>query len=114
MAKVSFVTREETIDRIRDVLLPVFEAHPIYTATIFGSYARGNATEQSDVDIVIDSYGQLLNMDFYGVLDEITERLGKPVVLFEWSEIRKPSPLHTMILQEGVSIYDRKHDRSRQ
>ena len=90
------------------MLYPVFAAYPVYSATLFGSYAKGDATEQSDVDIVIDSRGQLLNMDFYGVLDEITECLGKPVDLFELSEIHKPSPVYTKIQQEGVRLYDRQ------
>ena len=47
-------------------------------------------------------------MAFYGVLDEITERLGKEVDLFELSEIRKPSPISTEIIQSGVRIYDRQ------
>ena len=97
-----------SINEIKETLYPIFAAYPVYSATLFGSYANGNATEQSDIDIVIDSRGQLLNMDFYGVLDEITERLEKPVDLFELSEIRKPSPINTNIQQEGVSLYDRK------
>ena len=96
------------VNKLRELLHPVFDANPIYSATLFGSYAKGNATEQSDVDIVVDSHGQLLNMAFYGVLDEITERLEKRVDLFELSEIRNPSPMYTEIMQNGVRIYDRQ------
>jgi len=96
------------INYIREALLPIFDANPVHSAILFGSYARGEATEQSDVDIVIDSRGQLLNMSFYGILDEITERLGIRVDLFEISEIRKPSPMYNEILQKGVLIYDRQ------
>ena len=96
------------VNRLREMLYPIFDASPVYSATLFGSYAKGDATEQSDVDIVIDSRGQLLNMAFYGVLEEITERLGKQVDLFELSEIRKPSPMFTEIMQSGVRIYDRQ------
>ena len=104
----AFVDSIYNVNRLREMLYPIFDANPIYSATLFGSYAKGNATEQSDVDIVIDSRGQLLNMAFYGVLDAITERLGKQVDLFELSEIRKPSPMYTEIMQSGVRIYDRQ------
>ena len=97
-----------TYRRIGETLLPVFDANPVYSATLFGSYSKGIATERSDIDIVIDSRGLLLNMEFYGVLDEMTERLGKQVDLFELSEICKPSPLYTEIMQKGVRIYDRQ------
>ncbi|MDR1158615.1 MAG: nucleotidyltransferase domain-containing protein [Oscillospiraceae bacterium] len=96
------------ISEIRRALRPVFAEYPVYSATLFGSYAKGKATEQSDVDIVIDSRGQLLNMDFYGVLDKITERLGKSVDLFEISEIHNPSPIYADIQKEGVLLYDRQ------
>ena len=96
------------VDEIRSALSSIFAAYLVYSATLFGSYARGDATEQSDVDIVIDSRGQLLNINFYGVLDEITKRLGKQVDLFELSEIHKPSPVLTNIQQEGVPLYDRE------
>jgi len=96
------------VNRLKEILHPIFDANPIYTATLFGSYAKGNATERSDLDIVIDSRGQLLNMAFYGVLDEITERLGLQVDLFELSEIHKPSPMLTEIEKNGVRIYDRQ------
>ena len=47
-------------------------------------------------------------MAFYGVLDEIAERLGKQVDLFELSEIHNPSPIYTSIETSGVSIYVRQ------
>ncbi len=97
-----------TVDEIKEILFPVFDASPVYSAVLFGSDATGNATEQSDVDIVIDSRGQLLNIHFYGILDEITERLGKAVDLFELSEIRKPSSILEAIEREGICIYDRQ------
>ena len=97
-----------TVNDIKQALFPVFSAHPVYSATLFGSYANGTATESSDVDIVIDSRGKLLNLSFYGVLDEMVERLGKPVDLFELSEIRKPSPVFHNIQREGVLLYDRQ------
>ena len=93
------------VNKLRDMLHPIFEANPVYSATLFGSYAKENATEQSDVDIVIDSRGQLLNMAFYGILDEITERLDKSADLFEMSEIRNPSAVYTSIQKEMASWF---------
>jgi len=96
------------INTLRNILYPVFSANPVYSAIIFGSYAKGNASDKSDIDIVIDSHGQLLNITFYGLLDEIIDLLGIQVDLFELSEIHKPSPLYTEIIQYGVNIYDRQ------
>jgi len=47
---------------IRLLLMPIFENAPIQRATLFGSYAKGTAIEQSDVDIVLDTQGQLRDL----------------------------------------------------
>ena len=92
---------------IRERLAPIFKNAPIEKAVLFGSYAKGVQTPTSDVDIVIDSRGKLLNIHFYGVLEEITECLNKRIDLFEISEVREESPLYSAIAQEGVTLYER-------
>ncbi|MBS3901037.1 MAG: nucleotidyltransferase domain-containing protein [Dethiobacter sp.] len=96
------------LDEIRSRLKPVFDAAPVYKAVLFGSYAKGKATESSDIDIVIDSRGELLNIEFYGVLEDITETLGKKVDLFEITEIKQNSLIYIEIQNEGVLLYDRQ------
>ncbi|MCR6544228.1 nucleotidyltransferase family protein [Dehalobacterium formicoaceticum] len=93
------------INEIKSKLYPVFEASPVYRAILFGSYAKGNATSQSDVDIVIDSKGELLNMAFYGVLEDITEQLNKRIDLFEISEVKRNAVICSAIEREGIVIY---------
>ena len=92
---------------IRSKLYPIFEVYPVYRAILFGSYARGRATDKSDIDIVIDSRGELLNMAFYGVLEDITAQLNKRVDLFEISELKRNAAIRSVIDQEGILLYDR-------
>jgi len=96
-----------TVDEIRSKLIPLFEAEPIYKAILFGSYAAGNATEDSDVDIIIDSQGQLLNMNFFGVLHDISELLGKKVDLIEIAEVKSDSPLLSEINERGIILHEK-------
>lgn len=96
------------IDEIRAKLKPIFASSPVYKAILFGSYAKGCATEQSDVDIVIDSKGELLDYNFYGVLEDVTESLNMLVDMFEISQIRVGSPIYEEIHQLGVVLYDRQ------
>ena len=95
------------VDEINEKLRPIFESLPIYKAILFGSYSKGNATEYSDIDIVIDSRGELRGLNFYGVLDEIVEVLKVDVDLFEASEIRCGSPIQNEIIMQGVVLYER-------
>lgn len=46
-----------SLAEIKFLVEPVFEYHKMKAAYVFGSYARGEATSNSDVDILID-YGE--------------------------------------------------------
>lgn len=97
-----------SIDEIKNRLQPVFESAPIYRAVLFGSFAKNLATDKSDIDIVIDSRGELLNINFYGVLEDMTQTLGRKVDLIELSEIKPGSPISLEIESQGVLLYDRQ------
>jgi len=88
-------------------LKPIFDDEPVYRAVLFGSYATGAATEDSDVDIVLDSRGELINIRFYGVLQDIADALEKNIDLFEIAEIRENSPIFDEIQTKGVVLYER-------
>ncbi len=47
-----------TIEQIRDKIIPVAEEYGLRRVYLFGSYARREATEDSDVDLLVDApYG---------------------------------------------------------
>ncbi len=95
------------INELIKILQPIFEANNIYKAILFGSYARGEANANSDIDIVIDSKGELLNIKFYGVLQDIIDNVKKKVDLIEMTEIKENSSIYNKIKEEGILIYER-------
>jgi len=97
----------KTLNELTDILLPVIEESPIRKVTVFGSYARGDSTDGSDIDILIDSGGKLNGMNFFIYADKLAKALPVKSDIFESIEIKKPSPLYTQILNEGVVIYER-------
>ena len=70
-----------TIKKIRERIRPVVEKHHIEEVYLFGSYARGEAGPDSDVDIYCSSgdietlYGEM------DLIDELEQALGKKVDL---------------------------------
>lgn len=64
-------------------------------------------TETSDIDLIIDSNGKLLNINFYGLLEELVEQLNKNIDLFEITEIQKDSDIYKNIQKEGVVLYEK-------
>ena len=87
---------------IRELVLPVLHQHGITRAGIFGSYARGEATPESDVDILIELDRQASLLDFIGIKLELEDVLGRSVDLVEYAAI-KPR-LRDRILREEVPI----------
>ena len=42
-----------SIEQIKSYVIPVVERYPVKKVILFGSYARGDAQETSDVDLVV-------------------------------------------------------------
>jgi len=96
-----------TAHEIKEKLEPIFKAAPIDRAILFGSYAKGLQTSTSDVDIVIDSGGKIRGLDFFGILEDVTEALNKQVDLIENYEIVDGGRAQREIKETGVLIYER-------
>ena len=80
---------------------------PVKRAVLFGSYAKGCANENSDLDLVVDLDGNTRNFAFWGVYEILREAFSIPVELFETSEILPGQEADREIRATGVVVYDR-------
>ena len=96
-----------TIEELKIILEDILKNFSVKKAILFGSYAKNTPTSNSDIDLVIDSDGKLLNIYFYGLLEDLVQGLQKNVDLFEISEIQKNSRIYNDIQNEGVVIYEK-------
>ena len=92
-----------TITDIKQKLIPVFEKYKIKKAVLFGSYAKGVAQRNSDIDIMVES--NLRGLAFYGFLQDVVNALGKSVDQLDKSQIREASDIQREINSTGVVIY---------
>ena len=90
------------IDEIREKILPILKSHEVKKAGIFGSFARGDASGESDIDILVDIPGDISLLDFIGLKLEIEDAIGKKVDLVEYDTI-KPA-IRKKILDEQTVI----------
>ena len=59
-----------------------FKTQPVLKAWLFGSFARGEETPDSDVDILVTlDYSQPVGLEFFGMFEDLKELLGRPVDL---------------------------------
>lgn len=68
-----------SIKEIKDRIRPIMQKHGIQDVYLFGSYARGEATRDSDVDIYCDKGDVITLWDQSAFEDELTKALGKEV-----------------------------------
>jgi len=97
-----------TINDIKNLLYDILKESDVEKAILFGSYAKKNPTETSDVDILIDSNGKIKGLKFYAIIDMIKEKLNKEVDIIEKSEVDEGSKIDKEIQNTGVVIYEKQ------
>lgn len=68
---------EEIAERVR----PVAERYGLLKVYLFGSYARGEATEESDVDLLVDAENVKGLVAYCGLIDDLEKALEKELDL---------------------------------
>jgi len=92
-----------SIQEIKNKIRPILRRHDVKRAAVFGSYARGDETKKSDVDILIEYRNNDKSLfDLAGLQIELEEKLKKKVDLGEYSTIRPQ--IKDRILSEQISI----------
>ena len=72
--------KKEKIAKIKKPIIDILKKHNIKKAGIFGSYARGEEKEGSDIDILIDVKGRKFSLlDLISLEMELEKRLGNIV-----------------------------------
>ena len=94
-----------TIDEIKDKVGPIAEKYGVDSANLFGSYACGEATEDSDIDIYIEK-GNITNLFLLsGFIQDLEEVLMCHVDVVTTGISDKK--FLTAIMKEGVLIYEK-------
>ena len=95
----------QTIADIQSSLAPVFSLYGISRAVLFGSAAKGTATDKSDLDLLVVS--KLRGLKFVGFIEAVRQAVGMPVDVFDVTHIEKNSRIEREIRSTGVTIYEK-------
>ena len=103
-----------TIQEIRSKIMPLLVKYRIPAMYLFGSYARGDATENSDIDFLIDTTGtELTSLLRLGALYcDLEEEFQKPIDLITVRSIMQESSMESdidfrnTVLKERVRLDD--------
>lgn len=90
------------IQQLQSKIIPYLRRYGVIKADLFGSIARGEATEKSDVDLLIELPKKASLFDYIGLKQDLEDALGRSVDLVEYAAI-KPR-LKPYIMQDVRAI----------
>jgi predicted nucleotidyltransferase len=86
----------------KDEILRIASSRGAYNVRVFGSVARGEDDEQSDVDFLVDLQPGRSLLDLGGLLMDLQEFLGRPVDVVTEKGLRER--LRQRVLREAVPL----------
>lgn len=101
------------IEEIKNKVAPIAKKYSLNAVYIFGSYARGDANENSDIDILIDREGSTLKgmLDMGNLYNDLCNSLKKEIDLITIQTLKQKSTKKRLpyfienIESERIQIY---------
>ena len=91
-----------TLEQLRDIVVPYVRQRGFRWARLFGSYARGEASGESDVDVLVDR-GDARAIAVCGLANHIYRLTGKRADVFDIGELDQ-GPFRDAVLREAVVL----------
>jgi len=84
-----------------------FPDYPVEKAWVFGSYARGEETRKSDVDVLVrfDKNAAITLMDYAGIMNSLSDYLRKKVDLVQEGTLYKFA--QESVERDKILVYER-------
>lgn len=95
-----------TIEQIKNSIKELFESQhksEIEFCYLFGSYAKGYAKEDSDIDLCVST--SLTGLKFVGLSEDIRNVLHKKIDLIRFSNLKDNLDLINEIMKDGIKLY---------
>lgn len=73
-------------------------------ALLFGSYARGEETDESDIDVLVFGGEKFKKSNIFAFAEELRKMTGKNVDAFEICEVDRSTPFYDSVIKEGIKI----------
>ena len=93
-----------TIEDISLIVKPLADKYKIHEVYLFGSYARNEATGESDLDFLVYGGDNFRLTLIFAFAEELRRALDKNVDVFEINEVNKESDFYKNIMREKMLV----------
>lgn len=93
-----------SIQDIKALVKPIAEKYKVKEVYLFGSYARGEADENSDLDFLVFGGEDFKLTMIFSLAEELRMILDKKVDVFEINEINQDSDFYKTIMKERLLV----------
>ena len=93
-----------TIEQLRAIAAPIAASYGVKRLSVFGSYARGEATENSDIDLIIDRGNMCVGWKIGGLYADLCDAFGKELDMVTTTSNDKA--FLKRIKQDEVTLYE--------
>ncbi len=93
-----------TLQRIGALVKPIAEKYQVEKIYLFGSYARGEADEHSDLDFLVLGGQDFKATSIFALAEELRMALKKGVDVFEINEIDEDSDFYKKVMEERLPV----------
>ncbi len=93
-----------TLQEIADIVKPIAERYGVEEIYLFGSYARGEASPDSDLDFLVFG-GNLFKLTrIFALAEDLRKAFGKDIDVFEIHEVNADSDFYHNIMEERLKV----------
>lgn len=96
------MTKENVIEILKAATADSLHKYKAQIKGVFGSFARGEESESSDIDVLVDFKEDADLFDFVGLSLFLEEKLHRPVDIVPTDTIK--SDIRNIILKEAIYI----------
>ena len=89
-----------TFETISEIVRPIAEKYGVEAVYLFGSYARDEATVDSDLDFLVFGGKNFKLTQIFAFAEDLRKGFKKNVDVFEINEINKSSDFYSNIMKE--------------
>lgn len=93
-----------TMEQIAAAVKPLADKYRVKEIYLFGSYARGEADENSNLDFLVFGGEMFRRTMIFALAEELREVLKKNVDVFEITEVNPDSNFYQTIMKEKVLV----------